>query len=378
MKSIGFGLLLFVASCFLVVWNEGRTARTAAALSQGEGAVVPVASDRLDPAREGALVHVAGAVTLAEAARDADFNLASDALVLVRKVEMFQWKETPQSRSRNQPGGGADQAAAYLYQGEWSEAPIDSSRFRDAINHRNPPMPTTKSRVFVARDARLGAFSLDERALKQLAADNPLEPPATILTEARARFGNFARIAAGVVQNSLDPTNPSIGDVRVTWKIATPASLSLVGRQTGAFITPWIASNGEEVLRVEGGVLDARAMFQRGQDENSALAWVMRFTAIIAMLLGFRLMMSWLVTIASFSSATENIVAGGAWLTAFVLTAIVAPLLIAIAWIAYRPLVAIVVLAAGGTAALVAHRFVPVKNDAARTSGGRKLPGAAP
>ena len=86
-KGILFGLLLIIVSSALLFWNEGRAAKTAAALSEGAGAVVSVAADKVDPANEGKLVHVAGDTSAAQAARDSDFGFDAKGLKLVRKVK---------------------------------------------------------------------------------------------------------------------------------------------------------------------------------------------------------------------------------------------------------------------------------------------------
>ena len=56
--GIVFGLVLVIGSGWFLFWNEGRSAKTIAALNEGAAQVVSVVNTRVDPANEGKLVHV--------------------------------------------------------------------------------------------------------------------------------------------------------------------------------------------------------------------------------------------------------------------------------------------------------------------------------
>ena len=65
------------------------------------------------------------------------------------------------------------------------------------------------------------------------------------------------------------------------------------------------------------------------------------------MFLGFMLILNPLVVVADVVPFIGNILSAGAGIVSLVLTAIVAPVVIAVAWFWYRPLVSAVVLAIG-------------------------------
>ncbi len=350
-KGILFGLLLIIAAGFLLFWNEGRAARTAAALSEGAGAVITVAADRIDPANEGKLVHVAGDTSAPQAARDGDFGFEAKALKLVRKVEMYQWKEESHSETQKKLGGGEETITRYVYSREWADRAIDSSRFRETSGHRNPAMPAVASREFAAPNARLGAFALGDRVIGLLDASEPFSAPDGAAAAARGRFGDRAKIAAGGVYVGANPDAPAIGDVRVAWTALPLTPLSVVARQTQSTFSPWTARNGNEILLVEKGVLDPALMFKHGQDENRVMTWILRALGLLMMFIGFRLAMSLLEVIADVVPFIGNIIGAGASLIALVCTLTLAPVIIAVAWLFYRPLVTIIALAVG--AALV-------------------------
>ena len=98
-------------------------------------------------------------------------------------------------------------------------------------------------------------------------------------------------------------------------------------------------------------------MFKQAESENAILTWAIRGGALLAMLIGFTLVLSPLSVLASVIPFLGSLVGAGAGLTAFVLTLALGPLMIAIAWFAVRPLMAIGIVAAGLIAAFLVSRL---------------------
>ena len=99
-KGVLFGLVLIVASVIGLFWNEGRAVQTAKSLAEGAGLVIDVDAARVDPANEGKLVHVSGEMKAGVQPRDPEFAVTADGLRLVRKVEMYQWKEEKKTETK--------------------------------------------------------------------------------------------------------------------------------------------------------------------------------------------------------------------------------------------------------------------------------------
>ncbi len=373
-KAILFGLLLVIIAGVLMFWNEGRSAKTLAALSEGAGQVVGIMADRIDPAHEGKLVHIAGPTASAAGVMDADFGFAANGLKLSRKVEMYQWKEESHSETQKKLGGGEETITRYSYTREWADRAIDSSRFRNAADHRNPAMPATASRDFASADARLGAFTLGPKVIGLLSTAEAFSAPDSAVAEARTKLGARARIVQGKVYAGANADQPSIGDVRISWKVLPLQPVSVVARQIQSTFVPWLAGNGREIILAETGMVPPDTMFKHGEDENALLTWILRAVGVIVMFIGFRSMLSLLEVLADVVPFIGTLVGAGASLVALLCTCVVAPLMIALAWLFYRPLTAIAVLAVG--AGLVwgvrqlAHRRSAAQpaNAAARTA----------
>src|SRR5882724_1483562 len=137
-KSVFFGLILFVVSFPPLFWNEGRAVRTSKGLTEGLGAVVSVPADAVDPGKDGKLIHTSGAVKTDAPVIDDQLGVQATAVKLMRRVEMFQWKEHEKSESRSKIGGGTETVKTWEYKKEWADGRIDSAQFKHPEGHENP------------------------------------------------------------------------------------------------------------------------------------------------------------------------------------------------------------------------------------------------
>ncbi len=357
LKAILFGLLFVVAGCVLLFWNEGNSAKTAAALHEGAGQVVSVSSQRADPANEGKLVHVAGETKATNPARDSELGINGNGLKLSRKVEMYQWKEDQEKETRKKLGGGEETITRYTYKREWSDRPIESSRFRETNGHQNPQMPQTRTRSFAVEGATLGGFRLDAQIISLLGSGDIFEVPESAQAGAKKVFGERARVVQGGIYAGNNPDSPIVGDIRITYTLLPVQPVSVVGKQIQSGFTPFTTSNQRTVLLAETGIKDATILFKHAEDANKVLTWVLRLAGVIVLFIGFRMMLSLLEVLADIIPIFGDIVGAGASMVALLATAIIAPIVIAIAWFFYRPLYAALILA-GGAAIFFGLRYL--------------------
>lgn len=343
--GILLGLICLPLACVLLFWNEGRAVQTARSLAEGAGLVTTAPGDRIDPALEGRLVHVSAILSAAGTLRDPEFPAAvNNALRLVREVEMYQWREESRSETRSRLGGGQETVTTYSYSRVWSAEAIDSSRFRQPEGHQNPPMRVT-AREFAANDARLGAHAVTEAQLRGFGTAREWVPQPTAIT----RPGQH--MADGRIYLGQDPTAPRIGDTRVSFSVVEAGPASLIARQSGQGFEPYQTRAGDRLFMLREGSRGAAEMFQNAVAENRILTWVLRAVGAVVMFLGFLMIMRPLVVLADVVPLFGGIIGAGTGIIAALLTFVLAPLVIAVAWFWYRPLVAIAVLAVGAVGA---------------------------
>lgn len=343
------GILLIPGAVWLLSWNEGHAVAVITALNEGSGAVVPVSAAAVDAANQGRLVHVSGPFVVRGTLTDADFAVqVSGAAQLVRTAETFQWIETQQSETRSKLGGGSETVTTSRYRKDWSAAAVDSARFRQPQDHANPAQRVA-SRTMVAGAGHIGAFTLDRTLLARLGPEEPY---------ALNEQPKLGQLSDGGIFIGSNPLNPVVGDVRLRYTVVRPAAVSVVGQQDGAGFKAATTKNGRSLLLIDPGEVSASAMFKEAQDENRMLTWLLRGAGVVVMLIGFTLLLRPVVVFADVVPLFGSLTAVGAFLAALLATALVAPLVIAIAWIAVRPVVGIGVLVAGAMiAGLIAWRM---------------------
>lgn len=365
--AVLFGLLLLVGSSVLLFWNEGRAVQTARSLAEGRTLVVDVDAARVDPANEGKLIHVNGEVKAVAPLRDAEFGVSATGLRLIRTVEMYQWKEESRTERHTTLGGSEDSTTTYTYQLVWNGSRYDSSHFRRPEGHNNPQMRYTRT-TYTARDATLGSFRPSEPALRLLPANQVVRVEPALVDRLRGRISGPLQVVDGKFYLGADPSQPRAGDHRISFTIVPNGPASFIGRQSGADLSEYQTKSGDKLLMARSGLMSAPDMFKVAEDENRMLTWLLRAVGVFVMFLGFALILFPLSVIADFVPFIGSIVGAGALLVALVCTFVLAPALIAVAWLWYRPLISVAVL---GLGLAVAYGF---RTLAARRTPARAVP----
>jgi Transmembrane protein 43 len=364
-KGILFGIVLVVLSCIGLFWNEGRAVQTAKSLTEGVGLIIDIDPGRIDPASEGKLVHVTGDIKAGVKPSDAEFGVSAEGLRLVRTAEMYQWREEAKSETRKNVGGSEETVTTYSYDREWSTTPINSRKFKRLDGHENPAM-RYHGADFMASDVTLGAFRPGTHIVRTLPVSQDVRVDAAMAQSLRARVSEPVQASDGKFYLGANPGEPRIGDMRISYRLTPAGPVSIIGRQAGSDFTEYQTQAGDRLLMVRPGTMSAADMFQLAQQENVAMTWLIRAIGAVAMFFGFVLILNPLVVVADVVPLIGNILGAGASLVSFIATAVVVPLVIAIAWLWYRPLVSIIVIAVGVAAAFGLKMLARRKAAAAR------------
>jgi Transmembrane protein 43 len=296
---------------------------------------------------------------------DPEFGVSMVALHLVRIAEMYQWEEQQSEETRKSVGGSEETVTTYTYRKVWSEQTIDSQSFRQRTNHINPPKKYSGFNA-TANDSTLGAFHLDAAVLDLLPTNAVLRVAPETAAVVAPRIPN-AKVIDGQIYIGADPANPQIGDYRISYVVATVGPISVIGRQTGAGVTQYQTAAGKRLLMAVSGTQAATDMFKDAEEINRLGTWLIRIAGMVLMWLGAFLVLRPLVVVADVVPLIGNVLGAGAGLVALAFTVVLAPVVMAIAWLWYRPLVSLAVLAVGLAVGVGLHRLAG-RRSAARTS----------
>ncbi len=363
-----FGFVLVALSCVTLFWNEGRAVRRYQDLKEGAAAFVNGDSSKVDPALEGKLVHLSGEAVTGGSLKDPEFGIEAEAIKIHRSVEMFQWVESVQTETKDKVGGGSETTKSYSYSQEWRNGPVDSSQFKVTKDHQNPGKFPYQSNTFQAKAVTLGAFDLPEFLISMISGGEKL--PVTGLKNAEEAVKQSAQVVDGNVYIGNNPSSPAIGDIRVGFTVTKPGPISVVAQQSQSTLVPFQTKNGTTVELLERGIVAAEDMFEMARARNKSMTWIIRVIGFILLAVGFGLILRPIAVLASILPFLGKLVGVGTSILGFVLAGIVWTLVVAIAWIFYRPVLGITILVV--TVGLIVALFVLI-----RRSGGSE-PAPAP
>ncbi|HEY6359113.1 MAG TPA: TMEM43 family protein [Vicinamibacterales bacterium] len=357
--GVFFGALLVIASIAGLFWNEGRAVRASSSLKTGAHEVVSISPNKVDPANEGRLVYTTGEASSSEMLTDANFGLGVQAIRFIRKVEMYQWKEERKTETRKKLGGGTESVTTYTYANVWSPTLIDSASFHEAAGHQNPATMPVVGASWTAQTVTLGAFTLSPEQVAKL--DQTQEVPVDGSPGHPVPAG--MTVDQGGYYRGANPATPAVGDERISFEVVHPATISLVARQVGHSFEP-DRTTADPILMLTYGTVSADDMFKTAETQNTTLTWIVRGGGFVAMLIGFVLVFRPLVTVADVVPLIGSLLGAGTFLVGFFMALSLSVLTIGVAWIAYRPLLGVLLLVAAVAAILLLHRFAVEKRAA--------------
>jgi hypothetical protein len=301
--SLTAGLLgggAFVGAMALVLLElltEPRVVHDAQTLAEGVDTCVTIVPDRVDPANDGKLVSTTGQVTTDELLRDDLLGVSATALKLTRTVQIYQWVERRDAQRSGKPGRRTT-TYTYHHTRRWAAQPVDAGKFHpDSATGQRPsnvgslPLP---SRTWYAKEIRLGGFKLAPRQVDRLSHEK-LSVTRTMFASLPPEWKGRLRRSSGTLFMPLQPggkaKGPQIGDVRITFQVVKPQTVSLIARQVGDTFEPWRLREGSNPIdEVRQGSVSQDAMFGDLKVRSPRPSWGLRLVGLCGAAFGLVLL----------------------------------------------------------------------------------------
>ena len=149
-------------------------------------------------------------------------------------------------------------------------------------------------------------------------------------------------------KETTEPVDPEIGDVRMRLRVAPLGRLSVVAKQeAGGRLGDWRTSNGRTIRMVQTGEAGAAEMFEGAEKGNRVITWLLRLAGVLLAVFGIRSVLAPLAMLAAVVPFIKAILSAGIGLVSWVLGLALSLVVIGVAWLAYRPLVGVPLLATG-------------------------------
>ena len=381
-KNIFWGIVLVIGSIALLVWNENNYLQQKKALQEGANLVQETTVEQINSDLDWKEVHVSGQTASdAEALKDSTFWVVTDDLKLNRSVQMYQWYEEEHEECHDNYWWSEDCTTTYTYDTEWSEDAIDSSNFYKSAWHENPSTREYESKEREKSPITLWAYTLTSVFIDKLTnyktidlSDQNINIPqkyriiadqATVQSENTVEDNNNAYLYGDSEGNNttadaadktaspnerfhiydnyiyiwIDPTEPAIGDLKISFLSVKPWTVSIVWKQLWNELTSYTVSNWRSISLLEEWNVTAEDMFTHAQQANKTLTWIIRLIWLFLMFGWFSMMFQFIETLAKVLPFLANIIGIWTGIISLWLTIIVWFVTIGIAWLAVRPVI---------------------------------------
>ena len=154
--------------------------------------------------------------------------------------------------------------------------------------------------------------------------------------------------ASNVLYFGRVPGSPEVGDVRVTFEKVVPAKVTVMAVVDGDTFKPFKAKNGKRFQTLVMGKKSGDEIIEAEKEANNMLLWALRIIGIMMVIGGLKGIFGFLETILKVVPFIAGIFGWGVGLICTVIGIAWSLIVIAIAWLFYRPLLGIALLVLAG------------------------------
>ena len=154
--------------------------------------------------------------------------------------------------------------------------------------------------------------------------------------------------ASNVLYFGRVPGAPEVGDVRITFEKVVPAKVTVMAVVDGDTFKPFKAKNGKRFQTLVMGKKTGDEIIEDAQDANSMWTWALRILGVLMVIGGLKGIFGFIETILKVVPFIAGIFGWGIGLVCTIIGIAWSLIIIAIAWLFYRPLLGISLLVLAG------------------------------
>ena len=154
--------------------------------------------------------------------------------------------------------------------------------------------------------------------------------------------------AGNVLYFGRVPGAPEVGDVRVTFEKVVPAKVTVMAVVDGDTFKPFKAKNGKRFQTLVMGQKSGDEIIEAEKEANNMILWFLRILGVMIVIGGLKGIFGFIETILKVLPFIAGIFGWGVGLVCTVLGVVWSLIVIALAWLFYRPLLGISLLVLAG------------------------------
>ena len=154
----------------------------------------------------------------------------------------------------------------------------------------------------------------------------------------------YVHVANNILYYGRVPESPEVGDVRVTFEKVVPAKVTVMAVVDGDTFKPFKAKNGKRFQTLVMGKKSGDEIIEAEKEANSMILWALRIVGILMVIGGLKGIFGFLETILKVVPFIAGIFGWGVGVVCTVVGVVWSLIVIALAWLFYRPLLGITLL----------------------------------
>jgi len=158
----------------------------------------------------------------------------------------------------------------------------------------------------------------------------------------------YVHQASNVLYFGRVPGSPEVGDVRVCFEKIVPAKVTVMAVVDGDSFKPFKAKNGKRFQTLVMGKKSGDEIIEAEKEANTMILWFLRIVGVLMVIGGLKGIFGFLSMILKVVPFVANIVGWGIGVVCTVIGIAWSLIVIAIAWLFYRPLLGISLLVLAG------------------------------
>ena len=159
---------------------------------------------------------------------------------------------------------------------------------------------------------------------------------------------DYIHVANNILYFGRVPGAPEVGDVRVTFEKVVPAKVTVMAVVDGDTFKPFKAKNGKRFQTLVMGKKSGDEIIEAEKEANNMLLWALRIIGIMMVIGGLKGIFGFIETILKVVPFIAGIFGWGIGIVCTVIGVAWSLIVIAIAWLFYRPLLGIALLVLAG------------------------------
>jgi hypothetical protein len=158
----------------------------------------------------------------------------------------------------------------------------------------------------------------------------------------------YVHQASNVLYFGRVPGSPEVGDVRVTFEKVVPAKVTVMAVVDGDTFKKFKAKNGQRREWLVMGKKSGDEIIESDKEANNMILWALRILGVMLVIAGLKGIFGFLETILKVVPFIANIFGWGVGIVCTVIGVVWSLIIIALAWLFYRPLLGIGLLVLAG------------------------------